>query len=606
MLQYIRKILFILSGKRWKLFILLLLFVFSSLLEALGVGLIGPFFAVVSNPSIVFENPLTSTYFRILNITSSDDVLLAFGLTLVFLFVFKSFAYLATRFYIIRYSYSQKTLLQQRLLKSYLNLPYAFHLKRNSADIMQLIVNESIKFAASCLLPFLEIFSNITVVLVLLVLLARTDLVLISLIAAIFLPTIFLAFFIGKRQKAWGETATISQKNVIQSVNHALGGIKEIKIAGREAFFEENLRQFAHRFSNARTYGSFFDVIPRSFVEALLIVGIVVYVLASYLLFGKTINDLTSIMAVFAAAAIRLLPAVSQIARGVASLQTTSYAVNLIYLDLRELEKHNQKPKRRELSRNLAGSVQPHSHSQSPSKLYQKFSESIVIEGLTYHYPGVSKPAIDDINLTIRKGESVAFIGRSGAGKTTLIDIFLGLLTPEIGEIKVDGISIYDDLRSWQNRLGYIPQSIFLLDDTIEHNIAFGLPDHLIDKDRLWEAVELAQLKEFVLSLPEGLNTRIGERGVMLSGGQRQRIGIARALYNDCDVLILDEATSALDTETENLISDAINSLSGAKTLIIIAHRYSTIKDCDVVYRLEQGKLVQFGTYSEVISSGQS
>jgi ABC-type multidrug transport system fused ATPase/permease subunit len=229
------------------------------------------------------------------------------------------------------------------------------------------------------------------------------------------------------------------------------------------------------------------------------------------------------------------------------------------------------------------------------------FDQKLSLQNIIYQYPEVSTKAINDISFDIYKGQSIGLIGKSGSGKTTLVDIILGLLYPKSGDIQVDGISIYQNLRAWQNLIGYIPQSIFLTDETIEKNIAFGTPDHLIDQVKLEKAIKSAQLEELIQELPQGLKTEVGERGVRLSGGQRQRVGIARALYYEREILVLDEATSALDNETEQLVNESIKSLSGTKTLIIIAHRLSTIEHCDRLYLLGQGKILKAGTYQEVV-----
>ena len=229
------------------------------------------------------------------------------------------------------------------------------------------------------------------------------------------------------------------------------------------------------------------------------------------------------------------------------------------------------------------------------------FEKKIVLDKIVFQYPNTTHRALDQISLTIHKGQSIGIIGKSGSGKTTLVDVILGLFKPQSGEIKVDGISVYSDLREWQNLLGYVPQSIFLIDDTLEHNIAFGVPDHLIDRDRLKNALLLAQLNEVVEQLPNGIETIVGERGVLLSGGQRQRVGIARVLYHEREILVFDEATAALDNETEHLVTEATKTLSGSKTIIIIAHRLSTIEHCDRIYQIEQGKVIKSGSYQEVV-----
>jgi ATP-binding cassette, subfamily B, bacterial PglK len=229
------------------------------------------------------------------------------------------------------------------------------------------------------------------------------------------------------------------------------------------------------------------------------------------------------------------------------------------------------------------------------------FNREVVVDQAAYRYPTATEASLKGISLHLKKGQSIGLIGRSGAGKTTLVDVLLGLLTPETGDIRVDGQSIYGDIRAWQNMIGYVPQNIFLTDDTLERNIALGVPDHLIDYERLEQAVQAAQLGDMVAMLPDGLRTVLGERGTRLSGGQRQRVGIARVLYHDREILVLDEATAALDNETELLISDAVKALGGTKTLIIIAHRLSTIEHCDCIYMLERGQVVKSGTYEEVV-----
>ena len=277
-------------------------------------------------------------------------------------------------------------------------------------------------------------------------------------------------------------------------------------------------------------------------------------------------------------------------------MQNASYSLDMLYLDLKEIEKP-------EFTKylDLDDSVTIRHNSLSPVNLTSAFTNQVELSNVIYRYPGTEEAALDNISLTIKKGQSIAFIGKSGAGKTTLVDVILGLLELESGDIRVDDISIYKNIRSWQNLIGYIPQSIFLMDETIERNIAFGVPDHLIDAERMNKAIKAAQLTELVEHLPNGIKTSVGERGVRLSGGQRQRIGIARVLYHEREILVLDEATSALDNETERLVSEAIQSLSGTKTMIIIAHRLTTVEHCDCIYLLEKGSLAKSGTYQEVV-----
>jgi ABC-type multidrug transport system fused ATPase/permease subunit len=294
----------------------------------------------------------------------------------------------------------------------------------------------------------------------------------------------------------------------------------------------------------------------------------------------------------------RLIPAASQLVQAMGEMQNKSYSVDRLYLDLKEIEKQKATQPLKSALGLTRGNLSSSKYGENQT---MSFTEGVELKEVTYSYPDTSEPAIERVSLSLKKGQSIALIGKSGAGKTTLVDVILGLLQPESGDIRVDGVSVYSNIRSWQNLIGYIPQSIFLIDDTIERNIAFGVPDRLLDRARIDRAIKAAQLEELVEQLPDGIKTVVGERGIRLSGGQRQRIGIARALYHEREILVLDEATSALDNETEKLVSEAIRSLAGTKTLITIAHRLSTVEHCDRVYLLEKGRVVKSGSYQEVV-----
>jgi ABC-type multidrug transport system fused ATPase/permease subunit len=282
-------------------------------------------------------------------------------------------------------------------------------------------------------------------------------------------------------------------------------------------------------------------------------------------------------------------------------MRSNTHALDKLYYEFKELEDLNDADERWLLRTTDTSNSRIKNTNLSKKGIDFSFDNEIRIENLTFQYLNAKDNALDGISLTINKGESIGLIGKSGSGKTTLVDVILGLYMPQVGDIKVDGTSVYRDLRTWQNMLGYVPQSIFLIDDTLERNIAFGVPDALIDQDRLEKAIAMAQLEEVVSNLPEGIKTVVGERGVLLSGGQRQRVGIARVLYHEREILVFDEATSALDSETELLVTEATKALSGQKTIIIIAHRLSTIEHCDRIYQLDRGKVIKSGSYKEVV-----
>lgn len=607
MIEYLRKVLYILSESKKNLLLLFSIFLISSFLEVVGVGLIAPYLRIISDPLSAYDSRIIGYFLRAFNWQNYNEIVIGSSIILIVVFIIKSFSYYSCKAYIGKFSYQQKALLESRLLSSYLNSSYVFHLDRNTADLVQNIAVESLQFTVNCLIPLLEIVSNSIVLILLMTFLSLAEPLFVVILMMIFLPTTFLFVRLSKSQKKWGEISSRSQKEIIQSINHGLGGLKETRVIGCEKYFEKDLMKQSLAYADAAFLQHCFQLIPRSAIELLLIFAVISYLFVSTFFLGKDILQLGSVMGVFAIAALRLIPALTQLMQGLGKLRTKVYALNLIYSDLRgEVERlHSPIPyKQRDIAdyrSKFSDEGYAKKVAEFQSQQLPKFTEYVNVEKIHYRYPNAEKTAINSISLRIAKGESIALIGRSGSGKTTLVDILLGLLIPQSGDILVDGVSIYNNLRTWQDQLAYIPQSIFLLDDTIEHNIAFGVPHQNIDHERLLNSIQSAQLDELIKELPDGIHTRTGERGVRLSGGQRQRIGIARAIYHNREILVLDEATSALDMDTERLISESINSLSGLKTLIIIAHRLSTIQNCDRIYKLESGFVEKVGSYQEVV-----
>ena len=595
MFQYLSRMLYILSGSRLQLALLLGSFVFASLLEALGVGLIAPFLSIAADPDIARESPI-SGFLQALSLQTDSQIVTGLAIILIVVFCLKTVVYFLCKFYIFKYSYWQKNQLESRLINTYLRIPYIFHLNKNSAVLIKNIVVEAHQFTTNSLIPLLEIIANVIVMAVLLLLLAYSEISLLLVALVIIVPTIVIFARMSRRVKGWGEVMSKANHNMIAAVNHGIGGLKETKVVGCEDFFEAELDRYSKEYAHAAVKADSFRILPRVSIEAILVIFLLAFIVFSQLVTGRSLSDLTSVMGMFAVAAIRLVPAVSQILSALGQIRFSHFALEMLCLDLKEIDQFNQQQAALRHQRETFNRL-----TQNETTL--PFEYDVTLENITYRYPASETPAIQDFSLTLRKGESIALVGKSGSGKTTLVDILLGLLDPEAGDIKVDGQSVYGDLRAWQNLLGYIPQSIFLTDSTIEQNIAYGVPPEEIDRDRLHQAVKAAQLEDLIAQMPDGVKTAVGERGVRVSGGQRQRIGIARALYHGREILVLDEATSALDTETEELVSSAINSLAGSKTLIIIAHRYSTIEKCDRIYELSNGQLKQSGTYSEVIAA---
>ncbi len=586
-MSYLSKFFYLLGERKKQLFLLVSLFIFTSLLETLGIGLVGPFISIATNLKFIQQNERLSWLYQRFGFTVGQEFnfLVVIGLVVVGIFYLKSFLGFYIQRYIFEFGFKQRGELCTRLLHAYSLAPYTYHLTRNSSTLMQNMLNETELFSYKVVMPMLFAISNSVVTLAIIFLLVSTN----SMAMFIIIGIVLLAsgLFYQSRHKLvfWGKERSESYEEMMRIINHSLGGLKEVRVIGCEGYFEEQASVQMDRFAVSSAAHMSFTNLPRYAIEAFLITFLVGFT-AIFLVFNpENSQNLSSVLGIFAMASIRLLPAVGNVVSSLNDVRYASYSMDKLYFDLQSLE--NQQPKSLEKSKDQ---VMP-------------FSEQLVLDHITYRYPNVEEDALDQISLTLKKGESIGLIGRSGAGKTTLVDVILGLLTPESGDIKVDGVSVYNNLRAWQNLIGYVPQSIFLIDDSLERNIAFGVPDHLIDQEKLIQAIQVAQLTELVEQLPEGISTVIGERGVRLSGGQRQRIGIARALYHDRQLLILDEATAALDNETESLVSEAVKSLGGSKTIILIAHRLTTLEHCDRIYQVEKGRITKSGSYQEVVLS---
>jgi ATP-binding cassette, subfamily B, bacterial PglK len=585
-MEYLKKFLYVFSGSQKQLVFLLVVFLTTSVLEAFGIGLIGPFLELAGSPELVYKNSFFAWIYKYLGGQDVEYFILFFGLFVVIIFIVKSVLYFLGKGYTYKTLFYQRALIQSRLFSAYLSASYEFHLNRNSADFINKIVTESSRFTYLVALPLVELCSNGIVVFILVGLMATKDMILFLIALATLLPAFIGFLTLSKRIREWGQHASIAREKTLKAVSHGLGGLKETSVIGCEAYFQKQLMQSVRQEASMETRFQSTQFIPRILIETILMISIVGFVCASQLLLKRDFQSVLSVMGVFALSSMRLIPAGSQFVESLGKARNSVYTLDALYLDLKELDLNGLNSSQRKNFRIHA----------------LDFNHTLELKNIVYRYPATKSVSLNGISMTIKRGEAVGLIGASGAGKTTLVDVILGLLKPESGDILVDGQSIYGELENWRPLVGYIPQSIFLLDDTIERNIAFGVSDNSIDSERLWYAIKAAQLDKMIQDLPEGIKTSIGERGVRLSGGQRQRIGIARALYHQREILVLDEATSALDNETEQLITESIKSLSGSKTLIIIAHRLTTIEDCDRIYALEKGRIVRSGKYKEVVS----
>lgn len=574
---------------------MLFLFLFSSLLEVFSIGIVGPFMAVATNPQMIADNRWTKVLYEKLNFSSPNQFLILLGVTLIIAFYGKAILAFNIQKYIFEFGFYLRRDLIIRLMRAYLSAPYTFHLANNSALLINKIVGETQGFCTGLLMSLLTSASNAFIVFALVLLLMKTDLLATTFIFVVLL-VVFLVFdqLKGKFYN-WGKNASDANANTIRTINHGLGGIKETRVIGCEFYFLNQLEEHSTFYAANVSAAVSFNNLPRFMIETLLMTFLVGFT-SLFVLLDKGSGNLISVLGIFALSSIRLMPAASNLLNSLGSIRSSTISLDRLYLDLSQLEDSS--------IRNDKYCCSGLSEANNQQKEFE-FKNQITLDCVSYRYPNVLDVSLKDVSLVLKKGESIGLIGKSGAGKTTLVDVILGLLRPQNGDILVDDASIYTNLRAWQNMLGYVPQSIFLIDDTLERNIAFGVPDELIDYEKLTTAVQIAQLSELVESLPKGLQTEVGERGVLLSGGQRQRVGIARAIYHEREILVFDEATAALDNETESFVTESIKALSGIKTMIIIAHRLSTIQHCDRIYEMKGGQIVRSGTYQEVVLKEQ-
>lgn len=556
-----------------RLIAILLMTLLVALLEAVAAGLIVPFIAMVGNPDYINTQPVLHRIYQMTGLASPAQFQIAAAFGLLVFFVLKNgFIALATQ-YQFRFVYREMAHAAQRLFEAYLRRPYEFHIQTNGAVLIRNVSNEVLMLFTNVLVPGLTLFSELAVVVAMLGLLlwlAPGP----AMLAVALLGGLSLAFHAVVRQKVrrYGVQQQQAMASRIQCINQGLGGIKETKVLGRESYFVQAFAGHEQRFAEASCYAMVLNQMPRLFMETVAFSAVFLSVAAVLLGQGDT-TKLLPTLALFAVAAVRLLPSINRILASVTRISYYAPSVQVVTGDLPP----------------PASTVA--ARSQAPAAL--ALQRQIRLVDLHYAYPGAARSALQGVDLTIPKGASVALIGPSGSGKTTLVDVLLGLLAPSRGQVLVDDTDIRQSLAGWQTNLGYIPQSIYLSDDTVRRNVAFGLPDAAIDDARVWRALSLAQMQQHVQALPGGLDTVVGDRGVALSGGQRQRLGIARALYNDPEVLVLDEATSALDVDTEREIAEAIDALAGRKTLVIIAHRPATIEKCTLKFHLQDGRIQQ-------------
>lgn len=578
--MFIKKVLFLLGNRKRKLPILILLFIFSSFLDVLGVGLIIPYMSFVVNPSILDEN--SSFQFFTSFFSNKDYVLLYMSLILILVFTIKTFSAIYINRKILKFSLDFGVELRSLLMKSFQNLPYSIYTQRNSSEYVYRIQNHTDQVSQQTLQSILRVISEglITSMLFLFLVITSGGLVFYLII---FLGLIVFAYdrIFRNKIKLMGQKVTESSTNMVRGIYEGMSGFKEIKVLGKQHFFYDKVHENSRVYADVKLQHKIISTVPRFFME-LILVSVVVFLVMAFSISGKSTINALPIISAFAVASLRLMPSISQIIASTTQIRFGKHAVDLLFKDVKSFD-----------------NLMENSFTNSDNKIFKSFE----LKNVTYSYPKISEPAINNISIRIANGDTIGIIGSSGSGKTTLIDILLGLLIPDKGSIIYNQNPLRDNLNNWTQQVAYLPQQVFLIDDSIERNIALGVEDENIDKKYVDLAIKKSKLSDLIESLPEGINTNIGENGIRLSGGQRQRIALARSFYHNRNVLVLDESTSALDQETEREIVKEMQDLKGDKTMIVIAHRINTLEHCDIIYRIEKGQIIFSGSYDQIIAN---
>jgi ABC-type multidrug transport system fused ATPase/permease subunit len=549
---------------------IIFLLVLGMIIESFSLAIIFPLIKVITEPDIVFSNPTFKNITQELNIINTQQILIITIFLIIFIYLLKTIFMLFSSWKQSKFAYSFQYSISNKLYRKYLLRDYKLHTEQNSSKLISTVIMETNAFTQAFLLPLLYVISELFILIGIVILIFYVNPFGALIITTILFFTSLIFSKITKKQILfWGTERQKFEAKRIQNIQEGLGGIKEIKVLGCESSFINKYEKSNFSSANLGMKISFMQNIPKQIIELVSILSI------SLIIFFNTVileggGDLLPVLALFVASAFRMMPSVNRIMSSLQNIRFSIPVVELLYDELKDFS-------------NLQNSV------ITNSKI--EFNNEFKISNLNFEYDN-GNLIFDEINLTVQKGETIGIVGGSGIGKSTLIDIILGILNPQKGDITIDNISIYDNLRLWQNNIGYVPQSIYLVDDTIKHNVALGVDSDKINLVNLDLAIREAQLDEFIKNSEYGYDTIVGENGIKLSGGQKQRIGIARALYHRPQVLIFDEATSALDTNTELEVMKSINNLKGKKTIFIIAHRLSTLENCDKIYQIVDKKLI--------------
>ncbi len=583
---YLKQIFHLLDEDKKRIPFLIFVFLVLAILDLVGIGLIAPYIAIVADvdTASVALDKIT----EIFSLSRDRNLLLhTLSYVLLSIFIIKTIFAIWINKSIIQFSENQQARLKSFLMQAYQSLPYTEYISRNSSEYIYSIQQLTSQYSGQVVLPLLRTVSDGMVALFILTLLAFQNIFALTLLVFLLgLMIVLNDVFFRDSLKIYGEKINNASAITIQGVREGMDGLKEIRILGKEQYFYQMVHKNAKEQAFFGTKALTLSMIPKYMLELTMISFVVLFVLTTLLL-ENNIETLLPTLSVFGVASLRLFPAANTLIQSLIQIRYSRDSVSRLYNDQYKLKQFSGK--------------EDHPASTQIPKQFQVLK----LDRASFTYPQSEFKALNEISLEIKAGESIGLIGPSGSGKTTLVDMLLGLLEPQQGSIQYNGEEVKTALQQWRSQAAYIPQQVFLIDDTLRHNVAFGIVNDEIDNDRLQESLRQSKLIEVVNQLPQGIETVLGERGVRLSGGQRQRVALARAFYHGRDVLVMDEATSALDDQTEQEIVKEINQFKGKKTMIVIAHRLTTLKHCDRIYKLESGRVTAVGSYKELIEDAK-
>lgn len=588
MLSTIKELFSLLSNKQRKHFyILQFLVILMALTELLGIASIAPFMALVGDTSLLQQEGIYSKLYQLSGISNPVSFLFLVGCLVLLMLTISTIVSMLTTWRLAVYGASVGTELADRLYSYYMQQSWLFHASGSSAQLTKQVSTEANRISGSIIQPLMNLNAKLVLALFISVsIFIYNPIIAIAGISAFILAYMIMYKLVRKSLILNGRRLSEVSTQRFRLMNEGFGGIKDVLLLDRKYDFIDRFTEEGGLQARAQGTNNTISLVPRFFVELLAFGAMISLVLVLIKSYDGNLGQVLPVLAIYALACFKLLPALQQIYSSITQIKGNAAAFEAVKEDLQQsnitMSELNEK------------TVSP--------KL--KFEQQIKLDNITFAYPKKDRYALNNVSISIPINHVIGIVGSSGSGKSTLIDIFLGLLPPQSGHMYIDDTLITkDNLRSWQNNLGFVPQSIFLSEGSIAENIAFGLSADEIDYTQVLNAIDLAHLTELVEELPKGVHTKVGERGVQLSGGQRQRIGIARALYNQADVLMFDEATSALDGITEKIIMDAIHDFSGQKTIIMIAHRLKTVEKCDIIYLMEKGRVIDQGTYQQLVDN---